>query len=125
LICCWASWGMARKLRVRCPGAIFPEMNRGDRKEAIFEYGSGGDGRSKTWQWQTVPHAHPTARSLIRSPAANWPVEGIGSLARAASSTGGREKARESKFLSVFPDGGRQIPLPDTNLSSRAAKGKL
>jgi hypothetical protein len=27
---------MARKIRVQCPGAIYPLMNRGDRKEAIF-----------------------------------------------------------------------------------------
>jgi putative transposase len=29
-------WGMARKLRVEYPGAIYHVMNRGDRREAIF-----------------------------------------------------------------------------------------
>jgi REP element-mobilizing transposase RayT len=28
--------GVARKLRVEYPGAIYPVMNRGDRREAIF-----------------------------------------------------------------------------------------
>ncbi|MEI7936841.1 MAG: addiction module toxin RelE, partial [Verrucomicrobiota bacterium] len=28
---------MARKLRIQCPGAIYHVMNRGDRREAIFE----------------------------------------------------------------------------------------
>ena len=28
---------MARKLRIQYPGAIYPVMNRGDRREAIFE----------------------------------------------------------------------------------------
>jgi putative transposase len=30
-------WGMARKLRVEYPGAIYHVMNRGDRREAIFK----------------------------------------------------------------------------------------
>jgi hypothetical protein len=27
---------MARKLRIQYPGAVYPVMNRGDRREAIF-----------------------------------------------------------------------------------------
>ena len=30
-------WGMARKLRVKCAGAIYHVMNRGDRREPIFQ----------------------------------------------------------------------------------------
>jgi hypothetical protein len=30
-------FGMARKLRVEYPGAIYHVMNRGDRREAIFK----------------------------------------------------------------------------------------
>ena len=30
-------WRMARKVRIQYPGAIYHVMNRGDRREAIFE----------------------------------------------------------------------------------------
>src|SRR5436853_6707756 len=30
-------WGVARKLRVQYPGAIYQLMNRGDRREPIFK----------------------------------------------------------------------------------------
>ena len=30
-------WGVARKLRVQYPGAIYHLMNRGDRREPIFK----------------------------------------------------------------------------------------
>src|SRR5437867_1723382 len=30
-------WGVARKLRVQYPGAIYHVMNRGDRREPIFK----------------------------------------------------------------------------------------
>src|SRR5437667_6182787 len=34
----WAKgWGVARKLRVQYPGAIYHLMNRGDRREPIFK----------------------------------------------------------------------------------------
>jgi hypothetical protein len=33
--------GMARKLRVQYPGAIYHVMNRGDRRELIFRDDSG------------------------------------------------------------------------------------
>jgi putative transposase len=33
----WQSFGMARKLRVQYPGAIYHVMNRGDRRQPIFK----------------------------------------------------------------------------------------
>ena len=30
-------WAMARKLRIQYPGAVYHVMNRGDRREAIFQ----------------------------------------------------------------------------------------
>jgi putative transposase len=49
---------MARKLRIQYPGAIYHVMNRGDRREAIFE----DDADRERWL-QTLTEACAKTRS--------------------------------------------------------------
>jgi hypothetical protein len=45
---CFTFWGMACNLRVEYPGAIYHGMNRGERREAVFNDGVDGEGLLET-----------------------------------------------------------------------------
>src|SRR6516164_2416445 len=51
---CYRETGMARKLRVEYPGAIYHVMNRGDRREPIFQ---DDENRQRFLATQGLPNA--------------------------------------------------------------------
>jgi putative transposase len=55
---------MARKLRIQYPGAIYHVMNRGDRREAIFE--DDEDRQRLLQQRGASGHSSPTDQCLLR-----------------------------------------------------------
>ena len=71
---------MARKLRVQYPGAIYRVMNRGERREAIFEDDADrekfietlGEARGKTgWQVQAYCPMPNHFQLVVETPQAN------------------------------------------------------